>query len=233
MAVRVRDEFLALAAHELKTPITSLRGVAQLAVRRLDRVGALRPEQLRTALQTIDAQSAKLATLVSQLLEVARDEAGRFAIDRSREDVVAIVRGAVETARAQAPDHQMLLSAPPQAIAWVDPLRLEQVIVNLLDNALKFSPHGGAIEVEVAVADAMRIAVRDHGIGVPPEHRSRLFERFYQAHARDYRSGLGLGLYICRRIVELHGGTIAAEFPPDGGTRMVVTLPPAPADLRG
>src|SRR5204862_5980996 len=128
----------------------------------------------------------------------------------------------------------------------------EQVVVNLLDNALKFSADNSLVEVEVAVhpssgaagkgngalpagrrrksngdagsqrsetgAGTLCLAVRDHGIGVAPQDRRRLFERFYQAHARDYRSGLGLGLYICRRIVELHGGTITAEFPVDGGT---------------
>ena len=109
----------------------------------------------------------------------------------------------------------------------VDPLRLEQVLMNLIDNAIRYSPEGGSIEIEVAqpAPDRVRLAVRDHGIGIPPEKRAHIFDRFYQAHAGTHLVGLGLGLYISRQIVELHGGRIEAEFPPDGGTRFVVSLP--------
>jgi signal transduction histidine kinase len=99
--------------------------------------------------------------------------------------------------------------------------------VNLIDNAVKFSPSGGRIDVELEQVelDTIRFAVRDHGIGVPEEHRSQLFTRFYQAHGREHRSGMGLGLYICREIAEMHDGTIRAEFPNDGGTRVVLEIP--------
>jgi signal transduction histidine kinase len=96
----------------------------------------------------------------------------------------------------------------------VDPLRLEQVLTNLLSNAIK-----------CAAGATVRLAVRDRGLGIPEEHRAHLFDRFYQAHADHYRSGLGLGLYISREIVELHGGPLEAEFPADGGSRFIVTLP--------
>jgi signal transduction histidine kinase len=118
----------------------------------------------------------------------------------------------------------------------VDPLRLEQVVTNLLDNAVKYSPNGGAIKVTLALrrardtaADWAELSVRDYGLGIPPEQRGQIFERFYQAHGNGHKSGLGLGLYISRQIVELHGGEICAEFPPDGGTRFVVRLPIEPA----
>jgi signal transduction histidine kinase len=112
-------------------------------------------------------------------------------------------------------------------VTLVDRLRIEQVLINLLDNAIKFSPDGGPIEIDLSSGDdgIMRLSVRDHGIGIPPEQRPRLFNRFYQAHAGDYRSGMGLGLYISRQIVELHGGSMDAEFPLDGGVRIVVSLP--------
>jgi signal transduction histidine kinase len=115
----------------------------------------------------------------------------------------------------------------PEVRAAVDALRLEQVIANLLDNALKFSPDGGRIEVELSTptAGTVCLAVRDYGLGIPPERRGRIFDRFYQAHAEEHRSGLGVGLYVSRGIVQLHGGRIWAEFPPDGGTRFVVSLP--------
>jgi two-component system phosphate regulon sensor histidine kinase PhoR len=125
--------------------------------------------------------------------------------------------------------------APAPVEAEVDPLRLEQVLINLLDNAIKFSPDGGPIDVVLdGVPDAgpagpgrgvVELSVRDRGLGIPPERRGQIFERFYQAHDDAYRSGMGLGLYVSRPIVGLHGGEIRAEFPADGGTRFVVRLP--------
>src|SRR5688572_26467500 len=102
-----------------------------------------------------------------------------------------------------------------------------QVVSNLLDNAIKFSPGGGQIEVEISSSKRgpARFVVRDHGVGIPPDDRPHIFERFYQAQSGDLRAGLGLGLYVSRQIVERHGGRIEAEFPDDGGTRMVVSLP--------
>jgi signal transduction histidine kinase len=104
---------------------------------------------------------------------------------------------------------------------------LEQVVTNLIDNAVKYSPDGGSVDVEVTITDAetFSLTVRDHGIGVPPEHRPYIFDRFYRAHANQYYGGMGLGLYITSQIVHLHGGRIEAEFPADGGTRFVVRLP--------
>jgi signal transduction histidine kinase len=106
-------------------------------------------------------------------------------------------------------------------------MRLEQVLTNLLDNAIKYSPEGTEVEVTLAPveSDMVELTVRDHGSGIPVENREQLFQRFYQAHANGHQGGMGLGLYISRQIVELHGGTIDAEFPTDGGTRFVVRLP--------
>ena len=112
-----------------------------------------------------------------------------------------------------------------------DPVRFEQVLSNLLENAIKYSPDGGEIAISARRdGDGMiEIAVRDHGLGIPTEHRRRLFERYYQAHQTGYRSGMGLGLYIARELVEAQGGRIWTEFPDDGGTRFLVRLPEAPA----
>jgi signal transduction histidine kinase len=123
--------------------------------------------------------------------------------------------------------HTFALTARPSLVADVDADGMERVLSNLLDNALKYSPDGGQIDIEVSSAEhkRFRISVRDHGIGIPPEKRDAIFERFYQAHAADYRSGLGLGLYITQQIVALHDGTIDFESPEDGGTRFVVLAP--------
>ncbi|HJS57969.1 MAG TPA: HAMP domain-containing sensor histidine kinase [Vicinamibacteria bacterium] len=227
-AEALRDEFLSIAAHELKTPLTSLRGFAQLLMRQLDKEEVPDPMRLRQGLSAIDQQSAKLARLVSQLLDVSRIDAGRLELDRKVADVVGVVEDVVTTARVNTFRHEFTVRAPSGALALVDPLRLEQVVRNLVDNAIRYSPDGGPITIEVEKsreAGVVTIAVGDRGLGVPRKHRGRIFDRFHQAHPERAMGGMGLGLYISRQIVELHGGRIEAEYPVQGGTRMVVTLP--------
>jgi signal transduction histidine kinase len=124
------------------------------------------------------------------------------------------------------------LQMPGPVTVDIDPLRIEQVVTNLVDNAIKYSPDGGQIDVELSVesSESVRLAVRDHGIGIPPEHRSRIFSRFYQAHPNQHFGGIGLGLHISRQIIEQHGGKINVEFPPDGSTQFIVILPANKAD---
>lgn len=225
--VAERDEFLAVAAHELKTPITSLRLAVQYLRREADRGGDAKAPPLRDSLLTIEQQSQRLGRLVTELLETVRLREGRMLLDRSSTDVAEVVRKAVRDAQAATSRHELVLTAPQRLEAMVDALRIEQVVSNLLDNAIKFSPNGGRVEVDLASPDpgAMRLSVRDHGIGIAPAHRPHVFERFYQSQPEDQRAGLGLGLYVSRQIVEQHGGRIEAEFPEDGGTRFVVQLP--------
>ncbi len=226
-AVRLRDEFLSVASHELKTPVTSLRGFAQLIVRQFDSEGQMDPNRVRHALQVIDQQSDKLSRLVSQLLDVSRIEAGRLALEKKVTDVARLVKGVVETAQASTSRHKITVRVPSEVLALVDPLRLEQVVTNLIDNAIKYSPEGGPIHVEVPapLAETVCLEVADGGIGIPAEHRQGIFDRFYQAHQGAYLAGMGLGLYISRHIVDLHGGRIEVECPPEGGTRFVVCIP--------
>jgi len=234
-AVSIRDEFLSVAAHELKTPMTSLRGYAQLLAREFDKGQANSPERARRAAQTIQVQSDKLARLVAQLLDVSRLQSGKLTIERKPTDLSALLREVVDAARNQLKDHTLVARLPNELWAPMDPLRIEQVITNLIDNAIKYSPEGGQIDINLsceAATDRLYVSVRDHGVGVPPEHRAHIFDRFYQAHAGGpltSMAGMGLGLYISRQIVELHDGTIEAEFPDDGGTRFVISLPLAQA----
>ncbi len=230
-ALQLRDDFVSIAAHELRTPLTSLLGFTQLALRIVAKQPTSVPESLPRLLHTVEAQSVKLRRLLSRLLDVSRLERGRLELEPELTDVTQLAREATSAVQAGTDRHSLVVKGEQPIWALVDPLRLEQVLVNLLDNAVKFSPDGETIDVEVcrATAGTVRIAVRDHGIGIPPEKRHQLFERFCQAHSSDHRSGLGLGLFISRSIVESHGGQIAAEFPPDGGTHFVVTLPTDPA----
>jgi signal transduction histidine kinase/predicted hydrocarbon binding protein len=229
-AEEVRDEFLSVAAHELKTPMTSLRGFAQLLLLQADKGEATEPERLRQALTAIDEQSGKLSRLVGQLLDISRLEAGRLVLERKITDVASLVEdvvaAAVAAARATTSRHSFKVTGTRPVVAFVDPLRLEQVLTNLVDNAVKYSPKGGPIEIDVSKGKAeVRVAVKDRGIGVPSEHRARIFDRFYQAHAEHRLGGMGLGLYISRQIVDLHGGRLEARYPAGGGTEVVVKVP--------
>ena len=230
-AISVRDEFLSVAAHELKTPLTSLRGYAQFLGREFERRGQPNPERVQRAASTIQMQSDKLTRLISQLLDVSRIQSGKLAIERKPSDLSQLVRDVVSAARGQLRGHTLEIETPETAQALVDPLRVEQVLTNLIDNAIKYSPEGGPISVRLSRTDGcFEVAVRDRGVGVAPEHRAHIFDRFYQAQAGGpltSMAGMGLGLYISRQIVELHGGTIRANFPDDGGTEFVVTLPAA------
>lgn len=228
-AEQMKGEFLSVAAHELKTPLTSLRGFSQLVVRRLDTTGELDPFQVRRALFNIEQQSQKLSRLVTQLLDVSRADTGRLTVQPAETDLCSLVEGVAAAVRQSAGSRTITVHTPRVPVkAQIDPLRIEQVLTNLLDNAVKFSPESGQIEVDlVERGGELCLSVTDHGMGIPLEHRDRIFDRFYQAHEGSASAGMGLGLYISAQIVERHGGTIRAEFPEGGGTRFVVSLPRA------
>ncbi|HZT97826.1 MAG TPA: ATP-binding protein [Chloroflexota bacterium] len=229
-AVEARDEFLSVAAHELKTPMTSLRLGIDVLLSSLNRDQLPDVERMKTVTAAIDRQSHRLSRLISQLVETVRVQAGKMELRRTPTDVMEIVNDIVEQSRRSTDRHEIVVSGPPHLGGFLDGIRFEQVIANLLDNAIKFSPDGGRIDVEVAESEPGRLtlAVQDHGLGVPPENRNQLFTRFYQAHGDDYRSGMGLGLFISRQIVEQHEGTIVALFPEQGGTRFVIAMPIGP-----
>ena len=227
-AIRTRDEFLSVAAHELKTPVTSMRGYAQLLTRQLVKGVMPEPERLKRTMEIIDQQSGKLAHLITQLLDISRLEMGQLTLNRETTDLIAIVESVITNARVTTSRHNLTMVGPQTLVAWVDPVRIEQVITNLVTNAVKYSPNGGDIEIELVElppTGQIKLSVRDQGIGIELEHRERIFERFYQARPEDRTAGVGLGLYISRQIVELHGGTIEVDIPAQGGTRMTVVLP--------
>jgi signal transduction histidine kinase len=163
--------------------------------------------------------------LINELLDVSRLQEGRLVMSPVQFDLTLVVsRSASEIGRAAS--REVTVEAPETLLLVADPLRIEQVVGNLIENAIKFSAADRPVEVGLARENGnVLLAVRDHGSGVPPEHRERIFERFYQGLVDQHNPGLGIGLFISRRIVELHGGTLSLESPPDGGSRFVVRLP--------
>jgi PAS domain S-box-containing protein len=227
-ALRAREEFLAVAAHELKTPLTGLRLTVQLMQRTIAQQAGLTPEMAGELLDRILRQSTRLGRLIEQLLDLSRLEAGHLVISREETDLTRLVQEAADMVGSQSERHVVRTHAPDDdVVGLVDPIRVEQVVVNLIDNAIRYSPEGGTIDVTVARPDpgTVRISVRDRGIGIPPEHRDRVFDRFYQVNADNPGKGMGLGLYISSQIIALHGGTLVLATPPDGGAEFILSLP--------
>ncbi len=225
-AIKNRDDFLSVASHELKTPLTGIRGYAQLLMRQYDNGGEFEAERLRMSLDAIDRQAEKVTHLMAQLLDFTRIETGHLTIAPLPTDLVSLVQSVIETIRVSHLYQELEFRSPEQAEAMIDPVRFEQVVINLLDNAIKFSPQGGPIELEIGEAGRfITLSITDHGIGVPVEHRPHIFERFYQAHEGNDLKGLGLGLHISAEIIALHEGQLVPEFPEEGGTRFVIKLP--------
>jgi PAS domain S-box-containing protein len=227
-AVRLRDQFLSIAAHELKTPLTSLLGYAQLFQRRAERAGSLSEADQR-ALNVIVDQSSRLNRMVAALLDVARIESGQLSITRAPLDLCELARRVAEEARQHTDDHTLEIICPTQPLLIEgDDLRLEQVLQNLIQNAFKYSAPGTQVIVRVEHRDAYAfVAVADHGIGIPEAALGRLFQRFYRAPNVDERqiSGMGIGLYVVREIMLLHQGTIEVESVEGQGSTFTMRLP--------
>jgi signal transduction histidine kinase len=230
-----KDEFIATAAHELRNPLASLSGYNQLLQRMMSQTDA--PPRVVSHLEQMGKQIKRINNLVEHLLDASRIQLGRLILNRSRSDLVEIANTAVSDAQAtDAGAHQIVLVAPDREIVgeW-DTTRLEQVMTNLVGNALTYSPPGTQVEVRVSTCGSeARVEVADQGPGVPLEQRPRLFELYYQSQSlapadSDARlrkgRGLGLGLHISSEIVKAHGGQIGMEPNPGGGSIFWFTLP--------
>jgi signal transduction histidine kinase len=238
-ALRARDEILSIAAHELRTPVTTVMGFADLAIRGLE-AGREPGPWLGRALDRIANGSRQLAALIEDLLDVSRLRLGRLDLRLETLDLAELSRDVIDRYRERADeaDVSMTFVAPAEpCLVQADRHRLDQVLTNLLDNSLKYSPDGGEVRVKVAAVDGGALmVVRDAGIGLPAGAAEAIFAPFGRApNAVELNlPGLGLGLHICRGIVERHGGRIWAESAGDGrGTIVSLWLPtrvPAPDD---
>jgi signal transduction histidine kinase len=225
-ALAARDEFLTVAAHELKTPLTGLRLTTQVLQRRF-KEGPVETSNLEQFIERLDRQTRKLTFLVEQLLDISRLKREHLTLQISKVDLAGLVVSAIETL-VPSGERQILLPADQGSLwAEVDEFRIEQVVANLIDNAMKYSPHGGPIEVGLDLVDEAwaRISVRDYGMGIPADALERVFEPFFRVPHSDAPPGNGLGLHICHQIVELHGGSIHCEQAEGCGTRFIITVP--------
>ncbi len=223
---RMKDEFVAFIAHELGTPLTSIRGYSELLlIRDLDK------ERQRRFLSLIQEQSTQLSGLVGDLLDLSRLEVGNgLSVDPRPIDLGKIVYRAVDPFRETSPGHTFGTDvAPDLPPVRGDSKRLRQVVRNLLSNAIKYSPEGGTLTVQVrALDDFVEVSVSDEGIGIAPEYQAHLFEKFNRAGVADSGiEGTGLGLVICKHIVEAHGGRIGVKSAPGVGSTFTFTIPVA------
>ena len=230
-ANRMKDQFLATLSHELRTPLTSMLGWLRML-----RSGRLDERMEARALETLERSTRAQAQLINDLLDVSRIVSGKLTMELTSIDTDEVVAAAVEAVRPLAEAKSVVLAhqrAVRQAVVQGDPGRLEQVVWNLVSNAIKFTPEGGHVSVDVSAGDSeVTIAVADTGKGIAPELLPEIFERFRQGAATRTQGGLGLGLAIVRHLVDLHGGRVAAQSEGIGqGATFLVQLPLAGAAI--
>ena len=225
-ADKLKSMLLSTVSHELRTPLATIKGNTSLL---LEHHARITPDLLVEHLHDIEEETDKLTDLISNLLEMSRIEAGMLHVQRESICLQDVLESAVAAARVRRPGHPIRLEVPPHLPSVLgDPRRIEQIVANLLDNAAKYSPPGSLIEVTAALrTDSIAVSVKDHGQGIAPEQLERVFDRFYQVESGSPggRRGIGLGLAICRGLVEAHEGDIWAESTPGVGSTFSFTLP--------
>jgi len=233
-ADRQKDEFLSIAAHELRTPLTSAQGFAQVLLRRV-RGNAAADQRLSEGLTIMEGQLRRIGALLNELLDLARVQTGTLPLRPEPTDLNALVHEVCERLRALPGGNRIEVIAPEKPlVAVVDRDRIEQIVINLVENGLKYSPGGEPVTVTLAQEEGtITLRVRDRGLGVPREARPHMFQRFYRIPdaAHQQISGLGIGLYICQEIAHRHGGEIVIEQPDGPGSIFTLRLPllPSPA----
>jgi two-component system, OmpR family, phosphate regulon sensor histidine kinase PhoR len=224
---RVRQDFVANVSHELRTPLTAIKGYVEAL-----RDGGLQdPIQADKFLGVIQHHSERMDKIVSDLLLLSEMESPDRVLQKENLNFPEIIRAAVDSLRSLAEGkNQTIHFHPPEGLApvFADGQKIHQVLVNLLHNAISYTPEGGALSVEIRpVPEGVECTVADDGIGIPPEDLSRIFERFYRVDKGRSRElgGTGLGLSIVRHIVEAHGGQVRVESKPGKGSRFTIFLP--------
>jgi signal transduction histidine kinase len=222
---RRKDEFIGMASHELKTPVTSLKGFLGLLQRLL---ADQENKKVLHYLVRMDAQIDKLTTLINDLLDISRMQNGHLIYRKERVEVDTLVQEIMENVQETTGTHHLRLEGQSRADVFGDRDRLGQVLINLLTNAIKYSPKADTVIVHLATDEQqVLVRVQDFGLGIAKEHQHKIFERFYQVIDPEEKTypGLGLGLAICREIVNRHGGRLWVESQKGKGSTFHLSLP--------
>jgi signal transduction histidine kinase len=226
---KLKDDFVATASHELRTPLAAIYGAAKT----LERPEPLDPEGADALISIITTESERLARVIEDILYASHLDSGRLRLATERIDPRALAQEVVDSLHLHLPDGVTLSLEPsPGELPGVDvdPTKLRRVLLNLLENAIKYSPEGGPVVVRVDADNGrVRLSVQDEGLGIPRGEQERIFEKFYRADPQLARGvgGSGLGLYICRELVQRMGGELEVESEPGRGSTFTVELPPA------
>ncbi|HPU42805.1 MAG: ATP-binding protein [Dictyoglomaceae bacterium] len=221
---RMKSEFVANVSHELKTPLTAIKGYSELLMKM-----KLPPEKVRNYYEIINKEAERLTQLINDLLEVSRIESGRIELRRDVVELRKIIKERATFFQTQTTKHKIILQFPEYPVLVLgDSARLSQVFHNLLDNAIKYSPNGGNVTIRVTdKIEEIIIDVQDQGIGIPPEHLPHIFDRFYRVDSslRKTSGGTGLGLSIVKSIIEAHNGKISVASKLGEGTNFTIRIP--------
>jgi PAS domain S-box-containing protein len=219
-----KDEFIGIASHELKTPLTSIKGYTQILERIIHQMG---DDKLKLYLKKTNTYIDRLNSLIADLLDVSKIQAGKLQMDFSTFDFDKLVDAGIETMQHTNMKHKIVKEGEVHTRIYGDKHRLEQVFTNLLSNAIKYSPDADKVVVTVSKdKDRVKVAVKDFGVGIPKAKISKLFDRFYRVEETSKRfSGLGIGLYISCEIIKRHGGDMRVESDYGKGSTFYFTLP--------
>jgi len=219
-----KDEFISIASHELKTPLTSVKGYVQLLERSIDKGDV---QTVKKHLLKAQTQLEKLNNLIADLLDISKIESGKLKFNKQNFFISDLLKNLVEVMSHSFPDYKIVINGQVESCIFGDEMRIEQVIINFLTNAIKYSP--GTSEVVINVREEnerIYLGVRDYGIGIAPEQQKSLFEKFYRVEETALHfQGLGIGLYISAEIIRRHGGTVGVQSTLGEGAEFYFEIP--------
>ncbi|HEY5464378.1 MAG TPA: hybrid sensor histidine kinase/response regulator [Hanamia sp.] len=223
-AEQLKDEFISIASHELKTPLTSIKGYIQLLERSIDKDDI---PTVKSRFSKVQNQIEKLNLLVADLLDISKIESGKLKLNIKDFSVDELLDNIIEMMQQSYPDFKFTITGSVNEKTFGDEMRIEQVIVNFITNAIKYSPGTNEIQISKYICnEKLYIAVKDFGIGMSKEHQEKVFNKFYRVEENSLRfQGLGIGLYICEQIIKLHHGVIGVNSKPGAGSEFYFYLP--------
>ncbi|TCD11707.1 hybrid sensor histidine kinase/response regulator [Pedobacter frigidisoli] len=225
-----KDEFISIASHELKTPLTSVKGYIQLLQRSLSKDNK---EMAQSHIEKASVQLEKLNDLIVDLLDISKIESGKMKFNMKSFCADNMVNNAIEMLQQSNPDFTITKLGKTSDMVFGDEMRLEQVVINFITNAIKYAPGTNQVNVTINIKDEkFYLAVKDFGIGIPNEQQDKIFDKFYRVEENSNRfNGLGIGLYICSEIINRHGGTIGVNSVPDEGSEFHFIIPITEAEI--